>query len=298
VATGRLLRSALVIQVLLLIFTAISLPGGVSAAELFTHQPYLTKLCNTCHQLEANGSPMTQAFVKEQPELCYQCHGRKDGAKIIHDGFKMSKCTDCHDPHQSEVKRLLRSPVSELCTQCHEAPGMKFGVKHPVLLTEKSCTNCHLPHSSDLPKLLKTDTKTLCLDCHTEVRNKLNEPKTKIHQALKQGCLTCHKTHGGKLRKLLTHKLNDLCYRCHNHRKFGKDHPEPDHPVENMRDPIYPEKLLSCISCHKPHASKHRKLFRYNYKVAPYDGTPCSVCHWKDSPPPPPPSVPKPKWDD
>jgi predicted CXXCH cytochrome family protein len=179
---------------------------------------------------------------------------------------------------------------------CHDAPGRELDVKHSALQMSKSCVRCHNAHSSERPKLLKADSTQLCVYCHSGIQNKLDNPSNIVHPALKMGCQSCHSSHGSNNKKLLKNNVNDLCYTCHDKVKFSGDHVSPGHPVGGKPDPMYPEKDLSCISCHKPHVSVNKKLLRYNFKQKPYDGTICSVCHWQQYFPPPAP--PTPIWDE
>jgi len=139
-----------------------------------------------------------------------------------------------------------------------------------------------------------------CIDCHDDV---LDKPLK--HEAAVLDCTFCHDpnhdTDTGEPYRLLE-KGQDLCFQCHDNftpgfPQYGRQsvgHPVSGHPTSGPKDPLYPKKEFSCISCHNPHSSKSPKLFRYDYsKDTAYKGLLCSTCHWKISnagptPPPPP----------
>ena len=64
----------------------------------------------------------------------------------------------CHNPHNSERRKLLLKSVPQLCFECHsdiEDLATKSKVKHGALSTEKSCLNCHDPHAANVEHNLK-----------------------------------------------------------------------------------------------------------------------------------------------
>jgi predicted CXXCH cytochrome family protein len=81
-------------------------------------------------------------------------------------------CTDCHAPHGSATRKILKAPQSKLCLQCHDVRKVHlhpFGApaKDPRTGGDLDCTSCHSPHSSDHGRLLLRDQKRdLCVQCH------------------------------------------------------------------------------------------------------------------------------------
>lgn len=267
----------------------------VGTGTKIQHPPYATKKCFNCHKKDADGNPIKNQFVANQPDLCYKCHDRVDDKTNVHPALK-GKCTACHSPHESVNVSLLKKKISDTCVNCHDAPGMDAANKHSAIIMTKSCVRCHEPHSSQLKKLLKEKTQKLCIYCHTDMGKELINPDNTIHPAVNMGCQKCHEPHGSENGKLLKANLNDLCFNCHDKSNFADGHPRPGHPTSGKPDPLQSDRELTCISCHKPHFSKNEHLLRYNFKVAPYDGTICSTCHWSKFMPPPGP--PKPPWND
>jgi predicted CXXCH cytochrome family protein len=215
---------------------------------------------------------------------------------VIHPALK-SKCTNCHSPHESTNPSLLKKNYNDTCTKCHDAPNADLPIQHSALIMAKSCVRCHEPHSSSRKNLLKDRTAILCAYCHTDIGKGLMDQNNTNHPAAIMGCQNCHDPHGSDNEKLLkSATINELCFKCHDKAGFNGGHPRPGHPISGIPDPLYPNKELSCISCHKPHYSPNEKLLRYNFMKAPYDKTICSVCHWQVLLPPPGP--PRPPWND
>ena len=269
-------------------------PTPTPSIPTFKHPPYAQNKCGSCHVKDAAGQVIANQFTKTQPDMCYQCHDRQDTGKVIHPALK-GKCTQCHRPHESTFKLLLKDKVVNLCVGCHDAPGMENG-KHSAVDMLKSCVRCHSPHSSDQPHMLLDKTPKLCVYCHTDIGKGLADPANTIHPAIQMGCQACHEPHGSVNGSLLKKPLNDLCFKCHNQDTFKNGHPINGHPQSMPNDPLHPERPFTCISCHKPHFSGNENLLRYRFKQAPYDGTICSVCHWSkygiQTQPP------TPKWDE
>ncbi len=73
----------------------------------YLHGPAIAGDCLFCHQLHrARYVNLQKAAV---PDLCYRCHRREDMGTIIdHEDKLEAICTDCHDPHASSMKKLLK----------------------------------------------------------------------------------------------------------------------------------------------------------------------------------------------
>ena len=96
------------------------------------------------------------------------------------------ECLACHDPHGSAEPRLLKTPLNQMCFECHEAgafkvhavTGVSLGGSHPLSgATDPSrkgerlsCVSCHDPHGSDSPRLWRFKAENafdLCGHCHS-----------------------------------------------------------------------------------------------------------------------------------
>jgi len=109
-------------------------------------------------------------LVKPEPDLCFGCH-RDIMAKVNypnHHPIKEGKlvCSECHNPHGSQVQPLLRTDErkNELCFHCHARYQGPFIFEHAPVVED--CTICHSPHGSVADNLLKQNEPYLCLQCH------------------------------------------------------------------------------------------------------------------------------------
>lgn len=116
-----------------------------------------------------------------------------------HKPFEQQDCKSCHKGDPTDIKSLLATSDSSVCTDCHQPVFEKHRVLHgPV--AAKACLWCHAPHNSPQPLLLRTAAPDLCMQCHD--RQLLGET-TPEHQNVKADCLSCHFGHGGEKRFFL-----------------------------------------------------------------------------------------------
>jgi predicted CXXCH cytochrome family protein len=88
------------------------------------------------------------------------------------------ECSFCHLPHTGGKGMLLKTPVNDLCLECHpDRKGMKehkvditpsmYRGKLPLSADGKiTCVTCHDPHQWSSQNLLRMETSELCLECH------------------------------------------------------------------------------------------------------------------------------------
>lgn len=99
--------------------------------------------------------------------LCMSCHA--DVASRLelpshHPVLEgMISCTDCHQPHESQVVRL--GTPSERCSGCHQDYVGPWIFEHPPVA--ENCGYCHAPHGAFAEALLKTNEPGACISCHT-----------------------------------------------------------------------------------------------------------------------------------
>lgn len=122
--------------------------------------------CTDCHTLM---KPAPKLLARAEPEVCLQCH-RERQAELnfpsrhpIREG--KIRCSDCHNPHGSETKKLVKAAtVNQLCVSCHAEKEGPFLFEHPPVT--ESCTLCHSPHGTTANNLLVQNVPFLCLQCH------------------------------------------------------------------------------------------------------------------------------------
>jgi DmsE family decaheme c-type cytochrome len=129
--------------------------------------------CTDCHSI--HGLKIGKLLARPEPSLCFNCH-QHIKAKImmpnhhpIWEGEKTGRmrmtCSDCHNPHGSEVRGLKTDErLNDLCLKCHARYQGPYVFEHEPV-TEDCCI-CHDPHGSIADNLLKQNEPFLCLQCH------------------------------------------------------------------------------------------------------------------------------------
>ncbi len=144
--------------------------NGVSCVKCHTIHGKKDKLAYR-NKLGYRHKHVKDALLKKpEPELCYTCH--KDiMAKTNYPNHHPVKegrmtCSDCHNPHGSQVQPLLRTDErkNELCLHCHARYRGPFTFEHAPVVED--CTICHEPHGTVADNLLKQNEPYLCLQCH------------------------------------------------------------------------------------------------------------------------------------
>jgi predicted CXXCH cytochrome family protein len=239
--------------------------------------------CTVCHSPVSGqaGKCRSQSaskwtLKKQEPELCYDCHARKDQSKNVHTAVRQGSCLSCHAPHSSLYKGLLNESPQSVCMTCHEVePLLTKAVRHAPV-AEGRCLECHSPHGSDAPYAIRSSGNAFCLKCHDSkaptgqgtpgAAFRLDMSKPVVHAALNRGdCGQCHDIgHSGDNLKLLKKAAVDTCYGCHPR----KDKDKFPHSAVVVGD---------CAVCHAPHTSDQPKLLA----KATMNET-CFLCHQDD----------------
>ena len=197
-------------------------------------------------------------------------------------------CMECHDPHASDRKYLLKQEVPGLCLSCHKQLKDSLAssqVIHGAMTEEGSCTNCHSPHLSKLHKLQKEAQPDQCLTCHNR---SLQTPGGKTltnmavllrdnpehHGPIRLGaCTACHQPHAGNLPQLLSAAyppdfyakfdadLYKLCFTCHTPDLVLKSEGSAPTGFTDGKKNLHwlhvnQEKGRTCRACHEVHASR------------------------------------------
>jgi predicted CXXCH cytochrome family protein len=186
------------------------------------HKPMAVQKCADCH---LPGSVATKAAGTA---LCTTCHAQQvsrmlDAPRVHEPLAEPSGCLDCHSPHASRQRGLVKGGMKQVCGSCHAdtlARQERSVTKHPPV-EGGECTACHSPHSSDNALLLKrADVVQLCGTCHDWQKHsthpigaKLVDPRNKN---LSLDCLSCHRAHGTENKHMNPFPTTtELCTQCH-----------------------------------------------------------------------------------
>lgn len=131
--------------------------------------------CESCHgpgSLHAD-SQNRKDIVRYSEEKCFSCHMEKRGEFLLQHHHPVTegrmKCTDCHNPHASEIETTNVVSINssdEQCFKCHKEMKGPFVFEHDAM--REGCQTCHNPHGSVYDKMLIADQTNVCLRCHWE----------------------------------------------------------------------------------------------------------------------------------
>lgn len=239
----------------------------------------------TAASTKGKGAPSYLTGPADQ--LCWTCHGdlgplRSDTYQ--HQPFAEGRCTDCHDPHASDERVLLKMNARELCKTCHPMGAeLNRSQTHPPA-AQWFCTNCHNPHASNWRGILVRRQRELCFECHPSVAP-LSQKSVQHNPFLYDNCSGCHEPHGADTRPLLVQSQPDLCYSCHP--TIENDFEKKSHHPVGVK--------LVCADCHNPHAADypalltarnnsfcyqcHGSQIRARYEASKHDVNLCVRCH-------------------
>jgi len=250
-------------------------------------EPAMDQGCVACHldcsQLSAadQENPPEYYLKAKEPELCMDCHATLDkDLAPAHDNqpFEKSKCTGCHDPHSSDMPKLLlpdsHGPyAARLCSACHPAP-----VDGKIGLTDENVD-------------------TLCYSCHTNFKEEIAGAGSR-HKVLSESdraCMECHDPHAARQEYVLKKPAQDLCLDCHiakpgqaAKQQSVQGRALPPDLAANSKNPdtqylelsskfVHEPAEKSCLICHDAHASEYPRELR-----VPVHGL-CMDCHGENA---------------
>ncbi len=159
--------------------------------------------CSDCHNPMSKFSVAGSMARASISGTCAQCHNdvRVQFDRRSHMPLPEGQmsCADCHNPHGSITRALLKTDtVNETCYQCHAEKRGPFLFEHAPV--RESCVNCHLPHGSNQHALLVAPIPFLCQQCHVQQGHpndlhtvqSLGTGKHPDERIMGRGCITCH----------------------------------------------------------------------------------------------------------
>lgn len=274
-------------------------------AKRHTHSVFVTGPCTLCHRPHQSDDP-SLLVGGSGPGHCSLCHDRLDQtirtARYVHEPVK-KQCAGCHDPHATNFKYQLKTPMVDNCLGCHKKLKKHMEqakTRHGAIDQLDRCANCHDAHASAYPKLLRRRTDAGCLQCHDRpirthddrtIRNMapvLTKSKY-LHGPIREGnCSACHDPHAADHASLLKRPFTGsfyadfdlgnftLCFDCHTKQLVIKKRTanltgfrNGDlnlHFLHVNRD----KKGRTCRSCHEIHGSN---LPRHMATDVPFAGS-------------------------
>jgi DmsE family decaheme c-type cytochrome len=106
--------------------------------------------CSECHMTL---DETRRSLSENGTNVCMRCHAELQGpfpfehqATLDH-STEEGGCLSCHDPHGSNLPRMLKQPYEapnfQLCSQCHSVPGHNSNAMHGTQWSGKACSDCH-----------------------------------------------------------------------------------------------------------------------------------------------------------
>lgn len=159
----------------------------------------------------------------QRSRICLGCHRGRPHTSWYGSAHPMNDvtCMDCHNPHKTEAKRLLRDEDPGLCFPCHKEKQaqINYPSRHPLREKKVKCADCHNPHGSTNVFLLKeTTVNQLCFNCHPEKEGLFAFE----HPPVTENCTICHDPHGTTSNNLLKEAEPFLCMECHANHASGE----------------------------------------------------------------------------
>lgn len=261
------------------------------------HPPFREGRCLVCHDDHATSQPH---LIKAGGDaLCLSCHTGMTlttATQTLAHPAGGQHCTQCHNPHQSRERNLLRGKEQLLsCAGCHAdflAKMAKQPYRHHYLDPKTECGSCHYAHRRPGQHYLRENVSETCLTCHDlkigtaghvleNVADRINRAPV-VHGAVKQGaCPACHTPHGSPQPSLLkpgypagsyeTYRSEQyaVCWQCH--AKALAENPHGSGGVTSFRNGdqnlhfLHVTRLKrgrACHLCHEAHAADAPHLLR------------------------------------
>ncbi len=230
----------------------------INLNKKYIHKP-VEKNCLECH--EHHNSKYKKLLKSKDGNLglCMKCHNKRKmdkkwinykNVKYQHGAIvgKGKKCLECHDPHASNHKNILKKDQVKTCLECH---------------------NKSLKSDEDGQMMMN-------MAEHLKTHKNWHKPISDVEK--EGGCAGCHNPHGSNhfsiLKESYTKKFYGdfskkgfICFKCHKIDKIKKEFTTKSTKFRDGKVNLHflhinDRKGRTCRACHDEHASKHPKLIR------------------------------------
>ncbi|HEY6006714.1 MAG TPA: cytochrome c3 family protein [Geobacteraceae bacterium] len=200
---------------------------------------------------------------------------------FFHSAENERLCSPCHNMNPSAVQSEESLGKANPCYTCH-SKMLNLAFVHGPAGTF-SCVYCH--SGKEGPKYAAPRREVqLCGECHVDQVADFRKHKLQHGPVAAGMCEICHDPHGSANNAQLREPINTLCLSCHE--DVGKGThvvavpSGGGHPLSGKPDPSRPGtgRMMSCVSCHDPHAGDHRYYFQNNLET---NMELCQLCHNK-----------------
>ena len=249
----------------------------VTKKKKFVHEPLKEDdgPCSFCHDSHV-GQGKGLLKKKTINDQCLQCHRDVAKGDLYHKTEKAEKgCVGCHDPHASDVTKLLHAEGDDLCYKCHgdikEKVAKGKSVHGPM---NTGCQECHDAHKVRGGKGLAKSGMPLCMTCHSPFEATAAALGAR-HPRLAEGaaCLRCHEPHAAAQKLLLRNSSRALCLECHKDDIKSEDGDTLEglgRVIDSGAHLHGPLSRDDCAGCHEPHGSARFRFLRGSYPATFY----------------------------
>ena len=124
---------------------------SLAGTKMFRHKPYAEQKCTQCHTADK------KQLIMLKEDLCVKCHEDKTHQyAVMHAPVAAGQCMWCHEPHESDQPRLLKTTAPDLCLQCHDLELLPSS--NPAHRSDMAnCLSCHLGHGGIKGSMLRAD---------------------------------------------------------------------------------------------------------------------------------------------